>query len=44
MHEQAKKIEKLIKKFNEERYWEKICRIKAPIDIKNRLEYGGIPS
>ncbi|GBB92945.1 hypothetical protein RclHR1_02090009 [Rhizophagus clarus] len=42
MHEQAKKIEKLIKRFNEERYWEKICRIKAPIDIRNRLEHCGI--
>ncbi|PKK59463.1 hypothetical protein RhiirC2_762649, partial [Rhizophagus irregularis] len=42
MHEQAKKIEELIEKINEERNWEKICRVKAPIDIKDRLEHCGI--
>lgn len=42
MHEQAKKIEELIEKINEERNWEKICRVKSPIDIKDRLEHCGI--
>jgi hypothetical protein len=40
--EKAKNIEKLINKINEERNWEKFCRIKTPIDIKDRLEHCGI--